>query len=51
MHIAGFIGELQHFENSKPLYFSNFKWAISLILFDQVTYAKLSHSRVVLLRI
>ena len=37
MHVAAFIGELQHFENLKPSYLSTCKWAISPILSDQVT--------------
>ena len=28
MHVAAFIGELQHFENLKPLYLNISKWAI-----------------------
>ena len=38
MHIAAFIGKLQHFENLKPSYLSTYKWVISPILSDQVTY-------------
>ena len=38
MHIAAFIGELQHFKNINMSYLSSYKWAISLFLSDQVTY-------------
>ena len=38
MHVAAFIGELQHYENFKPSYLSTGKWAISPFLSDQVTY-------------
>ena len=38
MHVVAFIGEPQHFKNSKLLYLSTCKWAISLFLSDQVTY-------------
>ena len=31
MHVAAFIGELQHYKNFKPLYLSTGKWAISPI--------------------
>jgi len=37
MHVAAFIGELQHYKNFKPSYFSIGKWAISPFLSDQVT--------------
>ena len=37
MHIADFIGELQHYKNVKLSYPSTYKWAISPILSDQVT--------------
>ena len=39
MHVAAFIGKLQHFENLKPLYLGTCKWAISPFLSDRVTYA------------
>ena len=38
MHVAAFIGELQHYKNFKPSYLSTGKWAISPFLSDQVTY-------------
>ena len=38
MHVAAFIGELQHYKNFKPSYLSIGKWAISPFLSDQVTY-------------
>ena len=38
MHVAAFIGELQHYKNFKPSYLSIGKWAISPCLSDQVTY-------------
>jgi len=37
MHVAAFIGELQHYKNFKPSYLSTGKWAISPFLSDQVT--------------
>ena len=37
MHVAAFIGELQHYKNFKPSYLSIGKWAISPFLSDQVT--------------
>ena len=40
MHVAAFIGELQHYKNFKPLYLSTGKWAISPFLSDQVTIFK-----------
>ena len=38
MHVAAFIGELQHYKNFKPSYLSTGKWAISPFLSGQVTY-------------
>ena len=38
MHVAAFIGKLQHYKNFKPSYLSTGKWAISPFLSDQVTY-------------
>ena len=32
MHVAAFIGELQHYKNFKPSYLSTGKWAISPFL-------------------
>ena len=37
IHIAAFIGELQHFKNLIPSYLSTCKWAISPFLSDQFT--------------
>ena len=34
MHVATFIGELQHYKNFKPSYLSTGKWAINLFLSD-----------------
>jgi len=41
MHVAAFIGELQHYKNFKPSYLSIGKWVISPFLSDQVTYSTL----------
>ena len=38
MHVAAFMGELQHFESLKPSYLSTCKWLISSFLSDQVTF-------------
>ena len=38
MHVAAFIGELQHYKNFKPLYLSTGKWVICPFLSDQVTF-------------
>jgi len=38
MHVAAFIGELQHYKNFKLPYLSIGKWAISPFLSDQVIY-------------
>jgi len=38
MHVAAFIGEIQHFKNLEPSYLCTTKWAISPFLSDQVTY-------------
>ena len=38
MHVAAFIGELQHYKNFKPSYLSIGKWAIRPFLSDQVTF-------------
>ena len=38
MHVAAFIGELQHYKNFKPSYLSIGKLAIRPFLSDQVTY-------------
>ena len=40
MHVATFIGELQHYKNFKPSYLSIGKWAIRPLLSDQVTNNK-----------
>ena len=37
MHVAAFIGKLQHYKNFKLSYLSIGKWAISPFLSDQVT--------------
>ena len=39
MHVAAFIGELQHFEKIKALYLSICKWADS-VRPGQVTYVE-----------
>ena len=44
MHVAAFIGKLQHYKNFKPSYLSIGKWAISPFLSDQVTYVKFTDS-------
>ena len=38
MHVAAFIGKLQHYKNFKPSYLSIGKWAIRPFLSDQVTF-------------
>ena len=38
MHVAAFIGELQHYKNFKPSYLSTGKWAISPFLSDKVLH-------------
>ena len=43
MHVAAFIGKLQHFENLKLLYLSTCNWAISPILLGQVTNCIKNH--------
>ena len=48
MHIAAFIGELQHYENFKPLYLSTGKWAISPFLSDQVTFIEVPRPAVLI---
>ena len=40
MHVAAFIGELQHYKIFKLSHLSIGKWAISPFLSDQVTYGK-----------
>ena len=45
MHVAAFIGELQHYKNFKLSYLSTGKWVISPFFSDQVTiYDKYSTS-------
>ena len=38
MHVAAFIGELQHYKNFKPSYLNFGKWVIGPFLSDLVTY-------------
>ena len=51
MHVAAFIGELQHYKNFKPSYLSIGKWAISPFLSDQITYTVAIHFTVMLVLI
>ena len=43
MHVAAFIGKLQHFKNWQPSYLSTRKWVISPFLSYQVTNMPLYH--------
>jgi len=43
MHVAAFIGKLQHFKTLKASYLCTCKWAISPFLSDQVTNIVLSY--------
>jgi len=49
MHVAAFIGELQHYKNFKPLYLSIGKWVIRPFLSDQVTVCEITRSLVAFL--
>ena len=47
MHVAAFIGKLQHHEYFKPSYLGIGKWAISLFLSHLVTHTDISQSAVI----
>jgi len=46
MHVAAFIGELQHYKNFKLSYLSIGKWAISPFLSDQVTFHVMKYEKI-----